>query len=258
MRALLMTAKKKGGWQPWANTLLYFPLENNAIDIVNNVSLTSSWTTNYTTVWGVQSAEFTKSNWLSNNNVSVIPQWDVAKTLSVRLYTKWSNQGWQGIAQIWSVWAWNVFWLWNYKLTTNIVMTRYWSTSNTYTPTLNTWTHIVVTYNNSIWKMYANWNLVVTWNTTAPTSWYNLYIGQNVGDIDTIVTYYWNISRVILELGEWTAQEVLDYYNATKDNYPQNRNSNNVEENYIKIEPTEDIHITPNKNDNWSGDLQKF
>ena len=88
MRALLMTAKKKGGWQPWANTLLYFPLENNAIDIVNNVSLTSSWTTNYTTVWGVQSAEFTKSNWLSNNNVSVIPQWDVAKTLSVWLYTK--------------------------------------------------------------------------------------------------------------------------------------------------------------------------
>ena len=204
---------------PWANTLLYFPLENNAIDTVNNVSLTSSWTTNYTTVWWVKSAEFTKSNWLYNNNVNVIPQWDVAKTFSLWLYTKWSNQGWSGIAQIWSAWAWNVFWLWNYTWTANLIMTRYWSVSNTYTPTLNTWTHIVATYNNSIWKMYANWSLVVTWNTTAPTSWYSLYIWQNAWETYVAGTYYWNISSVILELWEWTAQDVLDYYNQTKSNY---------------------------------------
>lgn len=206
-------------WTPWSNTIAYFPLKDDAVDIKNNISLTSNGTTNYTNVWWVKSAEFTKSNWLYNNNVSYVPQWDVAKTFSLWLYTKWSNQGWQGIATIWNIWAWNIFWLWNYNWTANIIMTRYWSTSNAYTTTLNTWTHIVVTYNNSTWKMYANWNLVVTWNTTAPTNWYNLYIWQNVGDTWALSTYYWNISNVILELWEWTAQEVANYYNTFKSNY---------------------------------------
>ena len=50
-------------------------------------------------------------------------------------------------------------------------MTRSGSVSSTYTPTLNTWINVAITYNNSTWKMYINGTLQVTWSsTTAPTS----------------------------------------------------------------------------------------
>jgi hypothetical protein len=207
-------------WQPWSNTIAYFPLESDSTDIIHNVSLTSYWTTNYTTVWWVKSAEFTKSNWLYNSNFSYVPQWDISKTLSFWMYIKWGNGWWQGIAQIWENSAWKLFWVWCYNWTSLIIMTRYGSTSWTYTPTLNTRTNMVATYSNSTWKLYANWVLQVTWsNTTAPTSWYNLYIWQNIWDTSTLLTYYWNLSKVIFESIPRTATQVSEYYNQTKSNY---------------------------------------
>ncbi len=208
-----------GGWQPWANTLLYFPLENDAIDVVNNVSLTSSWTTNYTTVGGVTSAEFTQSNYLYNNSVNIIPQWDVAKTFSVWAYIKWHNTSWGAILAIWGSGAWETFWLWQYENDNDIIMSRSYSTSNRYTPTLNTWINFVMTYDNSVWTLYVNWQSQVTWNTTAPTSWNSFYISQHIWQTPTYYTFYWNLSNVILEDKERTAQEVSDYYNSTKSNY---------------------------------------
>lgn len=207
-------------WLPWENTIAYFPLNSNSTDVVHNISLTSNWTTNYTTVGWVKSAEFTKSNWLYNNNFSYVPQWDLDKTLSYRMYIKGGNTRRQGIAQIWWNSNWAVFWTGCYTWTSNIIMTRYWSTSSTYTPTLNTRTNIVVTYSNSTWKMYVNWVLQVTWsNTTAPTSWYWLYLGQNILSSNTWDLYYWNLSNVIFEQREWTSDQITWYYNQTKSLY---------------------------------------
>ena len=213
------TIKTDFWWHPSANTLLYFPLINNAVDSVNGVNLTSYWTTNYTTIWWIKSAEFTKSNWLYNTSVNIIPQWNVEKTFSVWAYIKWWNSWWQWFVQCWSSWTWNVFWLWLYTGKYTVVMTRYWSTSNEYTPTLNKWTNFIVTYKNSVWKLYVDWELKITWNTTAPTNWYNLYIGQNVEDSKTTWTFYWNISNVILENKEWTLADAQSYYNKTKSQY---------------------------------------
>lgn len=212
--------RERQGRQPWANTIAYFPLKTDAVDVANNITLTSSGTTNYTTVWWVQSAEFTKSNWLYNDNVATVPQWGVAKTWNFWMYIKWSstNRGW--VAQMW--WwsaAWDVFWIWCYTWTSNLVMTRNYSTSSTYTPTLNTWSNVAVTYYNSSWKMYVNGTLQVTWSETAPTNWNKLYLWQNVWSSSTNNTYYWNLSRVIIENKEWTAQDVLNYFNETKWDY---------------------------------------
>jgi hypothetical protein len=207
-------------WQPWVNTLLYFPLVSDAVDTVNNVTLTSYWTTNYTEVWWVTSAEFTKSNYLYNDSVNVIPQWDVAKTFSVWAYIKWHNSSWTAMLSVWGAGAWETFWLWQYENNNDIVMSRSYSTSNRYTPTLNTWINFVMTYDNSIWTLYVNWQSQVTWNTTAPTSWNSFRISQHIWQTGALIyTFYWNLSNVILEDKERTAQEVSDYYDLTKWNY---------------------------------------
>lgn len=209
-------------WTPWANTFAYFPLKNDATDVIHNIALTSEWTTNYTTVWGVKSAEFTKSNWLYDNNFSYIPQWDYSKTLSCWLYVKWGNISWGGIVAVWWDTVWSVFWIGAYSWSYSIIMTRNGSTSTAYTPTLNTWINVIATYNNSDWKMYINGNWYTTWgNTTAPTSWNNLYLWQNIWASILVnnQTFYWNMSEVILEDKERTPQEVANYYNQTKSTY---------------------------------------
>lgn len=208
-------------WTPWANTILYFPLENDAIDVANNVSLTSSWTTNYTTVGWVKSAEFTKSNWLYNNSVAILPQWDVAKTLSMWIYMKGKNAGRYWPVMFWTDAQWQTFWIAWYINTDNICLTRWWSTSSVYTPAQNTWINLICTYSPSNKRnLYVNWNStpIITWNTTAPTEWNLLCIGSSIG-MWASEQFYWNLSNVIIENKERTTQEVSDYYNLTKWNY---------------------------------------
>lgn len=209
-------------WKPWANTLLYFPLENDAIDVVNSVSLTSSWTTNYTTVGWVKSAEFTKLNWLYNNNVAVLPQWDVAKTISMWTYIKGKNIGRYWFVMFWTNSSWATFWISWKENTDNICLSRWWSISSEYTPSQNTWINLVCTYDTTNkWRLYSNGNQtpVITWNTTAPTQWTSIYVWASIWNTETRQTMYWNLSNVIIENKVRTAQEVEDYYNQTKWNY---------------------------------------
>jgi hypothetical protein len=52
------------------------------------------------------------------------------------------------------------------------------------------------------------------------------------------------MSEMIMENRERTEQEVSDYYNATKNNYPTTLNSLQN----INLTPTNEINITPNNN----------
>jgi len=206
---------------PWSNTVAYFPLKEDAVDIKNNISLTSYGTTNYTTVWWVNSAEFTKSNWLYRTDVAWLPQWDVAKTLSIWIYPKWTKSFWTWIAQFWinSEQAWSICWFGFSPNTCDLLMTRGYSTSNTYTLTQNQWSNAVITYSNSVWTLYVNWIAQVTWNTTSPSWWTKIYVWSNIDGTNNTTTFYGNLSSFIIEDKSRTAQEVSDYYNSTKANY---------------------------------------
>lgn len=205
---------------PWANTVLYFPLTSDAVDIVNNISLTSSGTTNYTTVWWVTSANFTRDNCLYNANVSWLPQWDVAKTISLWAYITAWFVWWAWIVLYGTDAAWKVFWLSWYSNSNDIILTKWWSVSSEYTPTRNVWSNYIFTYSPENKRvLYVNGTAVVTWSETAPTEWTKFYIGANIDSELARLGYKWNLSNVILENKERTAQEVSDYYNQTKWDY---------------------------------------
>lgn len=208
-------------WHPWANTLLYFPLESNAVDVVNGVTLTSSWTTNYTTVGGVKSANFTKANFLYNTSVNWLPSWDVAKTMSVWIYAQGTNTFWVWIASYWAdaEEPGSVFWLGLKPNSIDLVMTRAYSVSNEHSLTQDQRTNSVMTYSNSLWTLYVNGVSQVTWSETSPAYWSKVYIGQNLDWTSTASTFYGNLSNFILEDKARTATDILNYYNQTKSNY---------------------------------------
>lgn len=217
-----------GGWrQPWANTLLYLPLQTDAIDQSGNNRWTyDTWVT-YTTVWWVASANFswwkvTITNDFINTSLS-------EKTISAWVYTNFAaanndmyifycceySNGFTAFTFL----SWTTYidsWIWWPNLSLDTPNSSY---------TQNQWFHIVTTCkdwtNNN--KIYINWQQVAQWNGTSNPRWntsatFNqwVYIWWSSNNSELLNG---NISEFILEDKARTAQEVSDYYNQTKSLY---------------------------------------
>ena len=275
MRALLMTAKKKGWWQPWANTIAYYPLETDTNDYSwNGRDGTNNWVTFSNWLWVFNGSSYVSlwtwswTNIQTNMTISVWFKWNWSWSkdniiIAKAKYYMPNHSSWYYIITIHEVDNYLCWWYYSWSdyniHPMNFRDTSWWSPTIWPTTQANKWYNVVITNDGTTKKAYVDGVLYATENISSTTSTVSIDTRIWSAEKYNYDSYFnWNISAVIFEDKIRTAQEVLDYYNATKDNYPQNRNSNNVEENYIKIEPTEDIHITPNKNDNWSGDLQKF
>lgn len=202
------------GWQPWANTIWYWKLEDNTDAIVwttessNNVTFTtlSSW----------------KKVWVFNGSssrmvMSALPTW-TNNTYLCRVKKNWS---WTREQQIWMFcWGSGKKWI---AFRTNTSPRQYlnssfgawvsipWATSN------DTW-YLIVVVNNWSWSIaYLNWVQVAsdsqTWANSNPKSsiWANSY---------SVADYFnGNVSEAIVEDRAWTPEEIADYYNITKWNY---------------------------------------
>lgn len=219
-------AAPSGGWrQPWANTLLYLPLQTDVIDQSGN-NRSTFWygTSSFTTVWNVPSANFSSGKISVSNDFITTALTE--KTISCWVYPTFSSVNSDNTFLYWLVTD-NCFFALTFVSSSKIDSWT-WDHWNLTTADLgysqNQW--MLVTTTCKDWadnnKVYINWNLAVQWQWTNRPRWYSsatfnlwTFIGW------THNTYAWNIniSNVILEDKARTAQEVSDYYNSTKSLY---------------------------------------
>ena len=190
------------GWQPWVNTLAYYPLTSSSTvndQSWNNYTLTNSWVT-FTTLGWVDCANFDWSSWLYNTSFAIIGTWDF--TLSLR-----------GCPTSNSQWMW--LFVWN-SLTDVVINSVNGYIQDTSAPTpLNTWTYI--TFTRSSWNLhiYSNWTEYVD-TAFSNDIQSNLYMWKRPNN--TLYLSWW-LSECIVEDRAWTATEITDYFNETKANY---------------------------------------
>jgi hypothetical protein len=214
-------------WQPWANTLLYFPLTDNSTDVVNNVSMNATWSVTYTTpTWAnIKCATFNWSSYLYNSSISTsyLPQWTSNRTMSLWLNFTWSISSWYLSICWYGNDATNKMFtiIKNWWVPRNFSISQYgaqppdlsWSLS----PVQNTWYNLVTTYDWTNWKLYINWTLCVTWTYSISTTWWPIFLWNR--HWGTEVCPAWYASSFIIEDKARTAQEVADYYDLTKSLY---------------------------------------
>ena len=217
MRAMMMIKNKKWGWQPWINTIAYYPLNSTSTDTDQSWN-NNNWTTTGTLTYGSNYCQFTSGNYITIPNI--IPYWTNPFTLSI-----WFNspdvsghQNWfynqfnsntdnsaiglfvyNGWLRFWSKWYYD----WNYIVSISS----------------NTWYNVIITYEGSILTCYLNGTQVgiqyrTISSTTPDYNW--IWCGGEVwGRVYCIA----QLSEYIIENKTRTAQEAADYYDQTKWNY---------------------------------------
>lgn len=208
------------GWQPWANTTLYLPLDWDLTDPYNQVTYNWVWTSSFAT-WGtgVQAANFTWSNavalWAGKDFID--GTWECTVLF---WFTTTSPSTEQRC-------SFNVSWKYfminrisggklnGHVLTTSNEYSVSWTTSIV----ANTKYLATITRKEN-WKIcvYLNWNL--EWQTNISWTFKSLPYQrwQHIGAWREWNSEFWRwmIKDFIIENRERTAQEVLDYYNLTK------------------------------------------
>ena len=220
-----------GWWQPWANTIAYYPLNWDLNDYSgNDRHLTWSWVT-YTPWWPWQVASFSSSSTAYYTNQSLfnisypftysfyikssnVPTTYYQTNLPYRMWaititdgnTLWTFDKYAGLA------AW---WLYGYNYYGSSCATWWWTINN------DTWYHCVYTFDGLKEKLYLNWSLVSEKNCWGSHTWYSnatFRLAHQIQSGDSIY-FNWQLSNVIVENVAWSAQEVSDYFDITKSLY---------------------------------------
>lgn len=216
MPIINMVYKKKKWWKPWANTIAYYPLTENANDYSGNGYNGTAWSwVSFTNMWTLKYASF---NWTSNWKIS-LPWFWTPSALTTSIWVKTTV-----------TWTWKIFWGLN-SPSNNANL--YFSIEN--------WNIALTMWNGSSDNR-------VTWSTINDGNWHNviwvfwgwelkIYVdGTYISNTSTSVSALnnnnwaigwwvsWNgivcsLSENIIENVQWTAQEVANYYNQTKANY---------------------------------------
>ena len=201
------------GWQPWANTIWYWKLEENTNATV--WTTTSSNNVTFTTLASWKKvAVFDGSS--SRIVIPALPTW-TNNTYLARV-NKTGNWTWEMQAIVLCWWSWkkgvalrtNTSPRWCMSSQFNAWTNLTWATSN------NTWYFVAIVQNSSWSIYYLNWSQASTSSVTWANSNTWSAIWSNSGAQDY---FKWYISEVIVENKAWTDQEVSDYYNQTKWDY---------------------------------------
>ena len=208
-------------WKPNANTLAYYQFNWNLNDSSwnsRNLSMTT-WTFSYSTLasW----AKYVQTNKNAYSTELSLPFSQSAYTISFRLsYANWITNTTgcividlhDGTKILRPVLYWKSISLTNFR-----VMDTWLS----YIPSVsNSWHQYTVTLDWSNTKLYVDW--VLQWTAslpwmTASTTYFRLNNAHGVSG--TQYTSEDKLSELIFENKQWTATEVLNYYNQTKSNY---------------------------------------
>ena len=219
-----MTTYKIGGgwWQPWANTVAYYPLTSDANDYSGNwKNLTNYWATFGEYQW-VICAFINKRSGYIKWNIDTLPVW-----ASPRTWNFWCYNNNETTQQYEECYFFNgveyvanqmvLFWI---ATDNKEFVSQWWSSPNwNITALRKQWFNACIVYNWTKFIYYRNWVNVWEWTYTINTQWTEFRIwGPRTRDAwwDQFVGY---MSNFILENKGWTADEVSDYYNQTKANY---------------------------------------
>lgn len=205
-------------WQPWANTLAYYPLESDANDYSWNNNNWTNYGVTFSNVWGVDCAVFTSSS----TKILLPWLWSFTNlTMSAWFKTTASYSGSTILMLAPSSDDKNI------DLSINnwtARLSRYtWYSYNITDGTVNNWVwhNMIGTYTSTWWtKLYVDWVYIGSDSTNTQVksdNWYSAIWWHPWGY--SWATFDWNISNVIIETVEWTAQEVSDYFDLTKGDY---------------------------------------
>jgi hypothetical protein len=229
-------------WQPWANTLAYYTLNNDGVnkstlaskfyDITLNTATYSTskahWNNTYslycdgnTNAYIPASAlhefgdnDFTISVWVNSETSVWQHTWFISNYTNTIGYTQ-NIVRWYRVSDIFS-----------YAQQLNFCRAPWdsggiqtaWVDGTTNISIYNDWWHnVVITRINGVLSLYLDWNTT----PVRSTSWYttdylgrnaNIYLGVNSADGWTSKVY---MNDLIFESAGWTAQEVADYYALT-------------------------------------------
>ena len=213
-------------WHPSANTLLYRPLTSNANDYSWNnrnwtayasVSFTQNWAYFSWSAYNTNFIDFPSSfyPWTSFTISLWIKKLETNKEL--RMFSdRWNNYRriLRSLTNNWYLYL--LYWNW-YTSQSD------WTNIQTYSA--NTWYNYVLVKNWTKGTIYRNWVLV--WEHTfsynsSPwwLSWWEYWIWFiRTSSSTTTANWTWYMKDYIIESKLWTAQEVIDYYNKTKNHY---------------------------------------
>ena len=224
------------GWNPWANTLLYLPLESDIKDYSwNNRDVsTNSWMTQ-STVWGKACYVVGNTWWInlwtwalswikpSTNQFTFSLRINVSSTSSPnRCYFEWAvyNQYRLYLGREYNTKKPRFLVIKNNADNMTVMNNAAWD---------NQWSLITFTINDGTVNFYINWvkdsHYPITWvdnhwfgtRTSTSEQWIWLF---NIRDwLSSNGAANCAVSNCIMESVARTAQEVANYYNQTKSNY---------------------------------------
>lgn len=199
-------------WKPWANTILYLPLDikNWTTDLSWNYIMTS-WT--ISTVWGVECFHWWKN--LAQIETTTNFDMDTSKTYTINFRWKSENSNWVDFLNMWidSVSNYNFF-------ISSQMSVRSWTNNYTHYEMLysiDTARHnfCVILLPNANPIVYID--LVQAWSSRW-WSWstYNPWQSLKICDM-WHSSWTWYVSRVIVEKEkQWDIVAINEYYNNTK------------------------------------------
>lgn len=224
MPIINMVYKKKKGWKPWGNTLVYYPLTSTSTvnDMSgNNRTLTTAHSLpTFWTYQGVDCAYFNGSNnecGVSNtdNNV-ILPKF----TISFWLYSssQWDRPVWSNVSYVNRTYYWfgiraHPNWSNKFRLDWCFSTLSSWN---------NGWHLLLFTYDNRSEICYVDGvqNATGSFTDNEPNNSQTMKIWCWYDQASWYYAYFqWWLSNFIIENKVRTAQEVADYYNQTKANY---------------------------------------
>lgn len=207
-------------WQPWANTIAYYPFDTDFNDVSwNNRNLTNTGgiitTLSWVTCAYYDGSSYSTYSWYSLTNTARTMSMRInALTLNDKVVLDIKKYNWNSYLWALAVYLWG-----SHIYAADLQWTELITTS---TQSINTRYYVTITQELSTVKLYVNWNLEWT-----KTNW-PLYNNSNIPDgwwvsgqfrTDHIGKYSGYLSKLILEDKVRTAQEVSDYYNQTKSLY---------------------------------------
>lgn len=221
-----------GGWQPWANTLAYWTLDDTLNDSSwNNRNLTMSWSLSFVNDTSL-CRKVLYCTWVqASNNYVYASSISWVSTITIHIWNK-SLISFSNYRNLFTTSLDLNLWIRTEESSSWYMNLIIWN-SNSYQifrVTLSDadhkkWHLLSVTFDNSNWelKWYINWEL----NVTGTSSYYNL---SNWLKKFSLWVWYWTsegvnryfngyIWEVILEDKVRTAQEITNYYNQTKWDY---------------------------------------
>ena len=209
-----------GWWQPWANTVAYYPLTSSST--VNDMkwsgtayNLTNSWIS-FWTLWWVDCA--------NTNTAGTYLAWDLwfklsngSFTINMYGYKTWYYQ----VPYIYDFWTHNQYKAIIWQRENSYIRFSFWygDLDTPSAPANNTWNNLCFTYDlaTQTQKIYINWTFITS------QSWYSTDLWSTefklLSSVDSQSTFYWWLSKFIIEDQVRTAQEIADYYNLTKWDY---------------------------------------